>query len=107
MSIPAALVLAVRTQHQEVLNSNEEDKKIRAFKKQYGDQWFEMMYGKPEGETLKVSETFNKSWRTARKSLSQADIDFIKTAQIPDIMRQYNLIERTAYNWQEYARKES
>lgn len=45
MSIPAALVLAVRTQHQEMLNDFEETARERAFKKHYGDQWFEMMYG--------------------------------------------------------------
>jgi len=46
MTIPAALILAVRSQHQEALMDAEETKRERAFKKYYGDDWFEMMYGK-------------------------------------------------------------
>jgi len=109
MSIPAALVLAVRTQHQEVLNDGEEQKRVRAFKKQYGDRWFEVMYGaKPEsGNFPKLSETFNSSWRTARKSMSEEDVQFIATAPVADIMTKFGIrVERTAYNWQEYAKRE-
>jgi len=107
MSIPAALIMAVRTQHQEVLNDGADSKRERAFKKHYGENWFEMMYGKPaELQELKVSESFNKSWRSARKTLTAEDVLFIQTRPIPEIMEKYNLIERTAYNWQEYAKRE-
>lgn len=59
MSIPAALVLAVRTQHQEMLNDFEETARERAFKKHYGDQWFEMMYGVPETKKVFSERSVN------------------------------------------------
>jgi len=45
LTIPAALILGVRTLHQEILTEAHDAKKERAFKRQYGDQWFEMLYG--------------------------------------------------------------
>lgn len=56
MSIPAALVLAVRTQHHEMLNDFDDKKRERAFKRQYGDSWFEMMYGKPSSGSSPSSQ---------------------------------------------------
>jgi hypothetical protein len=110
MSIPAALVLAVRTQHHEMLNDFDDKKRERAFKKQYGDQWFEMMYGKqsvtPEDNLLKVTESFSKQWRTMRKQLTEQEVEFVKTAPAQEIMLKYNISERTAYNWQRYAKGE-
>lgn len=86
LTIPAALIISVRQQHRDILDEVSQPKPV------------------PE---LKLTETYSKGWRVARKTLTQADIEFIRNAQVTDIMRQYSLSERTAYNWQEYAKKES
>lgn len=46
MTVPAALIMAVRAMHQESLTDAQDSKRERAFKKYYGENWFEMMYGK-------------------------------------------------------------
>lgn len=74
MSIPAALVLAVRTQHQEMLNDFDEKKRERAYKKHYGDSWFEMMYGVSEGGGSLGSQTIENQQRTREHSEKHKDV---------------------------------
>lgn len=91
MTIPAGLIVATRVQHKELLD---EIKQLKLAKK------------------MKVSESFNTepnkavSWRTFSKTLSGEEMEFIATAPIQEVINKYGLIERTAYNWQEYAKKQ-
>lgn len=91
LTIPAGLIIATRVQHNDLID--------------------EMRRAKEEKKLPKVSESFSKtsptSWRSVRKSLSTAEVQFIQTAQVQDVMNQFNISERTAYNWQSYARRES
>lgn len=109
MSIPAALVLAVRTQHQNVLHEGSNAKRERDFKKHYGDNWFEMMYGTQPPVvnpqlTGKLPVSYATTfWRVALKTMTQEDIDFINTNDAHSVAIKFGLTDRTALNWKKYA----
>lgn len=89
MSIPAALVLAVRTQHQELLNDMADSKRERAFKRQYGDKWFEMLYGASGSQgsqnqrtSAEPSEKYQEVWDYISAFYSTNDNQLPKLADI-------------------------
>ncbi len=96
MTIPAALLLAVRTQHNALivdLDRAREDRK--------------------KGNLPKVSDISERTaadWRRVRPTLSIEDVAFTATAPIELIIKrfpQYKLEDRTARNWKKYAIEEA
>lgn len=96
MTIPSALLVGVRAIHQESLTDAADTKRERAFKKQYGAQWFEMMYGK--GSVGSVDRT---SPNLEKKSVVMEYLDayYQKTGQAPklqEIMQACEVAKSTA-----------
>lgn len=83
LSVPAALILAVRAQHADLLSEISEQKAQKQ---------------KDSMKVAKVSESPGKvsDWRslTERQKLQIAEMD------VPEILQEYPISERTAYNWQ-------
>jgi Meiotically Up-regulated Gene 113 (MUG113) protein len=51
-------------------------------------------------------DSSGNGWRNCRKSMSEQDIYDIANGSVKDISVRYSLSERTALNWQNYARRE-
>lgn len=98
LTIPAALILGVRTLHTEMLESADNDKRERAFKKQYGDDWFEMMYGKPQNSSQRTREPKELSPK-AREVLSFIggyDAENGRTPSLGEIMEATGVVKSYA-----------
>lgn len=92
-TLPAALIVATRTGHRDLLREIKEEKLEKERKK------------------TKVSESFVgvRDWRNLRPTLTDEDvynIAYLAPAQIKDVAVQYGVTERTVENWRSYARKE-
>jgi len=98
-TIPAALIVAVRTQHRELLS---EIKKER-------EQKVSESVRKIVDEEQKVSESLPKDWRRLRPTLSEQDVANLanmSSEQVREVSNRYNVDIRTVTNWRSYARKE-
>lgn len=98
-TIPAALIVAVRTQHKDLLSEirRERQEKLSERTPQVTE---------PE---QKVSENFPKDWRQLRPRLSESDVANLASMsadQVKEFSRKHNIDVRTVTNWRAYARKE-
>lgn len=101
-TIPAAMLVSVRTQHRELLSEISREKREVSERRQNVSE----SYGEPD---RKVSESFPKDWRRLRPTLSEQDVANLanlSSDQIKGIARKYGVEERTVTNWRAYARKE-
>lgn len=101
-TIPAAMLVSVRTQHRELLSEISKERKELSENKAKNVQ-------KETEPEQKVSENFPKDWRRLRPTLSEPDVANLanlSSEQIKDIARKYQVEERTVVNWRTYARKE-
>lgn len=98
-TIPAALIVAVRTQHRDLLS---EIKKER-------DQKVSENTRKVTNDEQKVSGNLPKDWRHLRKQISEQDVANLANLspeQVRDVSVKYGVDVRTVTNWRIYARKE-
>lgn len=98
-TIPAALIVAVRTQHKDLLSEirRERQEKLSERSQQVTE---------PE---QKVSENFPKDWRHLRPTLSDQDVANLanlSSEQVKEFSKKYSIDVRTVTNWRAYARKE-
>lgn len=101
-TIPAALIVAVRTQHKDLLSE------IRAEREQKLSERSRKVTESSEDEQ-KVSENFPKDWRKLRLLLSDADkanLASMSSEQVKDFSRKHDVDVRTVTNWRTYARSE-
>lgn len=101
-TIPAAIIVAVRTGHRDLLRQIQQEKR-------------EKMSAKNESFTKDnqihsvKSESFAKDWRILRPTLTDEDVynlAYLSPAQIKDVALKYSVTERTVENWRTYAREE-
>ena len=92
-TIPAALIVAVRTQHRDLIDEVAKEKAL----------------GKSES-SRKVSEPSAErnqlNWRQARKNLKPEDIAWLRDAKTEEICLRWGIDDRTARNWRRYANAE-
>jgi len=98
-TIPAALIVAVRTQHRDLLS---EIKKEREQKVSENSQ-------KLSEDGQKVTRNFPKDWRHLRPTLSEQDVANLanlSSEQVREVSNKYSVDVRTVTNWRRYAREE-
>lgn len=104
LSVPAALIMAVRAQHQDLLRHIRDDKEARRIERER----------RKEGNLSKVSETFEvdsderpSSWRTFKKTMDANDIYVLLNEKDKSkISRRFNIIIRTVENWIRYCKRD-
>lgn len=98
-TIPAALIVAVRTQHRELLKQMSKETSGKVSGNLQGDS-----------ETSpKLSEKLPKDWRKLRPTLTERDVANLAnmdTLQVKAVAVQYEVDEKTVYNWRRRARIE-
>lgn len=101
-TIPAALIIAVRTQHKELLSEIEKERKQKLSERN-------QKVSEETESSRKVTENFPTDWRKLRKQISDADVANIAamdSEQVKALSKKYNVDVRTVTNWRTYARKE-
>jgi hypothetical protein len=98
-TIPAALIVAVRTQHRDLLAAIKKEQEKRAANRSE-------TFRKVSDKEQKVSESLPANWRQARKQLSSDEVAWIAQATTEQVATKYGLIDKTAYNWRTYAYQE-
>jgi hypothetical protein len=96
MTIPAALIMGVRALHQESLTEAQDSKRERAFKKHYGDQWFEMMYGKGSAGSVNRTEPTSAKKQAVMEYLDAYYQESGEAPKLQDIMRACGVAKSTA-----------
>ena len=105
-TIPAALIVAVRTQHRELLSEIRKEKLQKRqddLQKEQGD------FSEKQPSPQKVSENLPKDWRKLRPILSYEQVVGIARLDangVKEFSRRYDVDERTVTNWRIYANKE-
>mgnify|MGYP001599507642 CR=1 FL=1 len=105
-TIPAALIIAVRTQHRDLLS---EIRKERLQKLAENLQKEEDEVTERVEQEQKVTENFPKDWRKLRPTLSYeqvVELSGLTSAQVKEFSRRNGVDERTVTNWRLYANKE-
>lgn len=105
-TIPAAMLVSVRTQHRELLSEIakeklENSKKVSESPRKVTESSYE--------SSEEVTETFPKDWRKLRPTLTDVDVANLanlSSSQIREFSGKYKVDERTVINWRKYARKE-
>lgn len=105
-TIPAALIVAVRTQHRDLLSEIRREKLQKLSENLQKD---ELEVTEKIEQEHKVTENFPKDWRKLRPLMSYEQV--IQIAQltstgIKEFSRKNNVDERTVTNWRTYANKE-
>lgn len=101
-TIPAALIVAVRTQHKDLLSEISKERQQKLAERTQ----------KPSESTessRKVSEDFPTDWRKLRPRLSEGDVANLASMsaeQVKQFSKDHNIDIRTVTNWRSYARKE-
>lgn len=98
-TIPAALIVVVRTQHRELLSDIRKEREQKLTEK----------LPKVSDEEQKVSRNLPKDWRHLRPTLSDADVANLanlSSEQVREVSVRYDVDARTVTNWRSYARKE-
>lgn len=98
-TIPAALIVAVRTQHRDLLSeiNAERQRKLMESKQKVVESSQELSVNLP------------KDWRSLRPKLSDADVAnmaSMSAEQVKEFSKKYDIDVRTVTNWRAYARKE-
>ena len=105
-TIPAALIVAVRTQHRDLLSeiSKEKARKLSESSQKVSEE------DSGTSETpQKVSGKFPKDWRSLRPTLSQQDLANLAALDsegIKQVAVRYEVDVRTVTNWRAYAKNE-
>ncbi len=92
-SIPAALIVAVRTQHRDMLHALTAEKESKR----------KVTESLPKSERLPIVVT---DWRKLRPQLTAEQVSAIAKESTKDIGFLYGVSERTAGNWRKYAKRE-
>lgn len=107
-TIPAAMLVSVRTQHRELLS---EISKERLERKESNQK---VSGNLPEKETNeeKVSSNLPTDWRKIKDKLTNEQVDFIAKSDPKDIVKAFSdsgifITPRTASNWRVYAQEET
>lgn len=98
-TIPAALIVAVRTQHKDLLSEIRKERLEKLSESR----------GKSSESEQKVSENLPRDWRKLRPRLSESDVANLasmSSEQVKEFSRKNNIDIRTVTNWRMYARKE-
>lgn len=101
-TIPAALIVAVRTQHKDLLSEIAKERKEKLSEKS-------QKVSENSTEEQKVSGNFPKDWRKLRPTLSDtevANLASFNSNQVKQFSEKYHIDVRTVTNWRSYARKE-
>lgn len=98
-TIPAALLVAVRTQHRELLSE------IAREKAQKEQKVSESSHDVKE-KTRKLTGNFPKDWRHVKLVLTPEQKYEIANSNSGDVAYKYGVSERTATNWIHYSRQE-
>lgn len=101
-TIPAALIVAVRTQHKDLLSEIAKEKHQKVSER-------EQKVSEEKVEERKVSENFPKDWRKLRPMMSDQDVANLASMsadQVKEFSKKHNIDIRTVTNWRTYARKE-
>jgi len=93
LTIPAGLIVATRVQHNDLLTEMRKSK-------------FDKVSQTLNPAANNQQQTKVISWRSFKKTITNDEIGWISTAQIPDLMAKYNLIYQTAVNWQACAKRD-
>lgn len=105
-TIPAALIVAVRTQHRDLLSEIEKERKQKLSERSERPSESSQ---KGQKEEQKLSENFPKDWRSLRPRLSESDVAnmaSMNAEQVKEFSRKYDIDIRTVTNWRKYARQE-
>jgi len=100
-TIPAAIIVAVRTGHRDLLREIKMERKQK-LSETFQDEQF---------QREKVSENLPKvsDWRNLRPKLSDEDVynlAYLSPSDVKVTADKFGVTERTVTNWREYARKE-
>jgi hypothetical protein len=98
-TLPAALIVATRTGHRDLL------REIKQEKMEKGQTKVSESFGK----VSESNQNSPKDWRNLRPTLSSEDVynmAYLSPAQIKEIAKIHDVTERTVENWRGYARKE-
>jgi len=103
-TIPAALIVATRTGHRDLLREIKKEKMER-------EQKVSESFRNDEIGREKVSENLPKvgDWRSLRPKLSDEDVynmAYLSPDNVKNVAEKFGVTERTVTNWREYARKE-
>ena len=101
-TIPAALIVAVRTQHKDLLSEIAKERQQKLSEKSQN------VSERNQGEG-NLSENFPRDWRRLRERLSDSDVaNFasMDSEQVKSFSKKYDVDVRTVTNWRAYARKE-
>lgn len=98
-TIPAALIVAVRTQHSDLLSEikKERERKLTESTRKVSE------------DEQKENGNLPKDWRHLRPQLSEQDVANLanmSSEQVRDVSVKYGVDIRTVTNWRSYARKE-
>lgn len=102
-SIPAALIVAVRTQHRDLLSVIEKEK---ADKKNTGHLSGQLSGGSGQNSDNNQTDAIVTDWRKAKKQLSGHQIAAIAKMSTSDIVAAYGVEDRTARRWRKSAQEE-
>lgn len=101
-TIPAALLVSVRTQHRELLSEIARERREKVSERSESSR-------KEEKEEQKVSGNLPKDWRNLRPLLTKEqviDLANLSAEGVKKVSLQHSVDERTVVNWRKYARKE-
>lgn len=103
-TIPAALIVATRTGHRDLLREIKKEKMER-------EQKVSESFREEKVDREKVSENLPKvgDWRSLRPKLSDEDVynmAYLSPDNVKSVAEKFGVTERTVTNWREYARKE-
>lgn len=104
-TVPAALLVAVRTQHRELLSEIYKEKQKLSENKAETSESFQ----KVSETEQKVSENLPKDWRKVRPTLSYEQVISLANLSadgVKKFSRTYGVDERTVTNWRAYAKAE-
>lgn len=109
-TIPAALIVAVRTQHKDLLSEirKEREQKLSERHGKSSESSSESSQ-EEQKENEKITESFPSDWRKLRRMLNDSDVANLASMnaeQVKRFSRDHNIDIRTVTNWRTYARKE-
>ena len=105
-TIPAALIVAVRTQHRDLLS---EIRRERLERLSENLQKVEPEVTERPEPRAEITENFPKDWRKLRPLMTSEQVvqmSKLTSTEIKDFSRKNNVDERTVTNWRTYANKE-
>lgn len=108
-TIPAALIIAVRTQHKDLLSDIEKERQQKLSERKQKDTETYRKVSEETENSQKVTGNFPTDWRKLRPQLSDSDVANLASMdsdQVKALSEKYHVDVRTVTNWRTYARKE-